>query len=144
MSGGFTRQDRLKGLFLREIVAAVRELKDPGLAGFLTITDVEVTRDLKEGKVFYSMLGSPLDKEMAARALERAKGHIHQRLFATLSIRRVPVLTFVYDETPEKAQRVETLLAQIHAEEGAPPPEPPSKLDSVASKSFRRRRPKRR
>ncbi|MBI2362159.1 MAG: ribosome-binding factor A [Elusimicrobia bacterium] len=72
MSGGFTRQDRLKGLFLKEIVAAVRELKDPGLAGFLTVTDVEVTRDLKEAKVFYSMLGSPLDKELAARALERA------------------------------------------------------------------------
>ncbi|MBI2362160.1 MAG: hypothetical protein HYV15_02100 [Elusimicrobia bacterium] len=61
-----------------------------------------------------------------------------------LSIRRVPVLRFIYDETPEKAQRVETLLAQIHAEEGAPPPEPPSKLDAVASKAFRRRRSKRR
>lgn len=142
--GGFKRADRLKGLFLQEIVQAVRELKDPGLAGFLTITDVEVTQDLKEAKVFYSMLGSPIDKEMAAKALDRSKGFLHNRLFERLSIRRVPVLSFHYDETPEKAQRVEMLLAKIEGEgKDAPALEEPAKLDSVASKSFPRRRSRR-
>lgn len=144
MKSSFKRADRLKELFLRDIVMAVRELKDPGLAGFLTITGVEVTQDLKEAKVYYSMLGSPIDKEMAGRALERSAGFIHKRLFETMDIRRVPKLAFIYDDTPEKAQRVETLLEKIHAEEGAPPPEPPAKLDAMASKAFSRRRPRRR
>ena len=144
MKGGFKRADRLKELFLQEIVSAVRELKDPGLAGFLTITDVTVTQDLKEAKVFYSMLGSPIDKEMAAKALERSAGFLHRRLFERLSIRRVPVLSFVYDDTPEKAQRVEMLLARIEDEgKEARTLEEPAKLDSVASKSFPRRRSRR-
>lgn len=144
MKGGFKRADRLKELFLQEIVQAVRELKDPGLAGFLTITDVKVTQDLKEAKVFYSMLGSPIDKEMAAKALERSAGFLHRRLFERLSIRRVPVLTFEYDDTPEKAQRVEMLLAKIEDEgKEARTLEEPAKLDSVASKAFPRRRSRR-
>lgn len=143
--GGFKRADRLKGLFLEEIVQAVRELKDPGLAGFLTITDVEVTQDLKEAKVFYSMLGSPIDKELAAKALERSSGFLHRRLFERLSIRRVPVLRFVYDETPEKAQRVEMLLAKIEGEgKDGPAFDEPARLDSVASKSNPRRKPRKR
>lgn len=140
----FSRIDRLRGLFLREVTDALRDLKDPGLSGFITVTGVEVADDLKTGKVFYSMLGSEVDKELAARALERSAGFIHKRLFDRLRIRRIPRLAFVYDETPEKAQRVETILARLHAEEGAPPPEPATKLDSVASKSFSRRRPRRR
>lgn len=144
MKGGFKRADRLKELFLQEVVSAVRELKDPGLAGFLTITDVSVTQDLKEAKVYYSMLGSPIDKEMAAKALERSAGFLHRRLFERLSIRRVPVLSFVYDDTPEKAQRVEMLLARIEDEgKEARALEEPAKLDSVASKSFPRRRSRR-
>ena len=143
--GGFKRSDRLKGLFLEEIVQAVRELKDPGLSGFLTITDVSVTQDLKEAKVFYSMLGSPIDKEMAAKALERSVGFLHRRLFERLSIRRIPVLRFVYDETPEKAQRVEMLLAKIEDEgKDGRSLEEPTKLDSIASKSNPRRKSRRR
>ncbi|MBI3299525.1 MAG: 30S ribosome-binding factor RbfA [Elusimicrobia bacterium] len=146
MKASFKRADRLRELFLQEIVMAVRELKDPGLAGFLTITGVDVTQDLKEAAVYYSMLGSPIDKEMAARALERSAGFIQKRLFESMSIRRIPKLRFVYDDTPEKAQRVETLLEQIHADAnaGAPPPQPPAKLDSVASKSFPRRQKRKR
>ncbi len=138
------RADRLKGLFLREIVAALGELKDPGLSGFITVTDVEIAEDLKTAKVFYSMLGSEIDKEMTLRALERSAGYLHKWLFDRLRIRRVPKIAFAYDDTPEKAQRVETILAKLQQEEGAPPPEAATRLDSVASKAFPRRRPRRR
>ena len=55
----FSRNDRLRELFRTEIVKALREVKDPGLSGFLTITDVEISADRKTAKVFYSILGSP-------------------------------------------------------------------------------------
>ncbi|HAH08353.1 MAG TPA: 30S ribosome-binding factor RbfA [Elusimicrobia bacterium] len=155
----FSRSDRLKELFLHEISGLVSQLKDPGLSGFLTITGVELSTDSKIARVYYSVLGSALDKELTARALERSAKHLRSELIHRVAMKFVPKLVFVFDDTPEKAYRVESLLNRIHAEtvpsaQGEPPRSedgasqsaPPPDDDPISDESLRQAasRPKRR
>lgn len=140
----FSRSERLKELFLHEVSALVAQLKDPGLAGFLTITGVELSADTKTARVFYSVLGSAMDRESTARALERSAKHLRSALIRRLDIKYVPKLVFVFDETPERAYRVETLLNRIQSETDVPPADPLSdeSLRQAASRPKRRRIPR--
>jgi len=110
----FSRSDRLKELFQHEISGLVAALKDPGLSGFLTVTGVDLSADMKTARVYYSVLGSTLDRESTARALERSAGHLRSELKGKLSIKYIPKIAFVFDETPERAHRIESLLSQLH------------------------------
>ena len=111
-----SRSVRLQELFQHEISALVSTLKDPGIAGFLTVTGVELSADVRTAKVFFSVLGSPLDRESTTRALERSAGHLRAELKRKVSIKYIPKLVFVFDETPERAHRIESLISQLHSE----------------------------
>lgn len=90
----------------------VSELKDPAF-GFITITKVRLTDDLRYAKIYYSVYGDAQKKVASAKALERANGHIRTELGRRLKIRFVPSLTFVFDDTIEYADHIERLLKKM-------------------------------
>ncbi len=106
----------------REIADILRvEIDDP-LIGFVSITEVEVSPDLKHAKVFFSVLGDEDEKENAGRGLRRAGKFIRGRLAERMELRYVPRLRFHLDETAERAQRIEQLLrAEEHELAGEEP-----------------------
>ncbi|MFA6028832.1 MAG: 30S ribosome-binding factor RbfA [Elusimicrobiota bacterium] len=130
----YARSERLKELFQQEVSKILAELKDPGISGLVTVTGVELSADMKNGKVFYSVLGVEKDRESTAKALERAADFVRGLLLKKLSLRRVPHLVFVFDGTAEKADRIEHLLAKIQSDEGAAPPPEHGDLGPLASR----------
>jgi ribosome-binding factor A len=106
---------------VREVVAeGVRQLKDPRI-GMVTVTGVEVTRDLQEARVYVSVLGGENKRRDTLRGLESAKGVLQARINGQLSLRRTPQLTFQYDETVERGVRMTKLIDELAA--GLPPAE---------------------
>ncbi len=116
----FSRSDRLRELFRAEIAKALQGVKDPGLSGFLTITDVEISSDRKTLNVFYSLLASLAQRESTRCALERAAPYMRQVLRKRLTLKMIPTIFFIYDDTPRRASRVDKLFLQIEREGEAP------------------------
>ena len=98
---------------IREIVASLLEfrVKDPRL-GFVTVTEVRVTGDLREATVFYTVLGTELERDGTKAALDSAKGMIRSEVGKQLGIKFTPTVEFVLDAIPEGAARMEELLLQ--------------------------------
>src|SRR5262245_9794350 len=93
------RLDRVNQLIKEEISHLLqRELKDPRL-GFVTVTEVVVSKDLRSGKVYVSVLGSDDEWRASLLALESARGFIRNWLAPRLRMRAVPDLTFVPDRS---------------------------------------------
>ncbi len=113
------RVERVNQLIKEEISRVLqRELKDPRL-GFVTVTDVEVTRDLRLAKVYVSILGPEEKWKASLAALESARGFIHNWLRHHLSLRVTPSLDFRPDRSLVHAAQIQELLAEIRAEQGA-------------------------
>jgi ribosome-binding factor A len=93
-----------------------RQVHDPGI-GFLTLTRVTVTGDLLQARIFYTAMGDPAERKKTARALERALPFIRRALGQRLQLRRVPEITFSYDESLAHQARVEELLENIKRED---------------------------
>ena len=113
----FARSERLKELFKEELLKALRGVKDPGLSGFLTITDLELSADKKTARVYYSILGSDQQRQSAAKALERAAPYLRQVLRKRVTVKMLPQFFFVYDDTPKNASRIDKMLLEIEKEE---------------------------
>ncbi len=97
----------------------LREVDDP-VVRLVTITDVELTPDLRRARVFFSVIGTPApEPEEVLRGLRRARKFIQRCLAEQAELRFTPTLEFRYDPTAERAQRVETILRQIAEERGA-------------------------
>jgi ribosome-binding factor A len=96
-----------------------REVKDPGV-GFTTITWVKVSADLQNARVYYTVLGNGQARKDAARALRRATPFLRRQIAARLRLRRVPELSFEYDESVERGERIERLLDEIRADAAEP------------------------
>ena len=98
---------------IREIVASLLEfrVKDPRL-GFVTVTEVRVTGDLREATVFYTVLGTELERDGTKAALDSAKGMIRSEVGKQLRIKFTRTVGFVLDAIPEGAARMEELLLQ--------------------------------
>jgi ribosome-binding factor A len=96
---------------LREVVGAAipGELSDPRI-GFVTVTAVETSPDLRTAKVFVSVLGDEEEREATLQGLRSSHGVIQSRIAAETRMKRTPTLTFHYDDTIEKASRVSELL----------------------------------
>ena len=98
---------------IQHIVAEMLELriKDPRL-GFITITDVRVTPDLREASIFYTVLGDVEEQTATAAALASASGVIRSEVGKQTGIKFTPSLEFIPDAIPDNARHVEELLAQ--------------------------------
>jgi ribosome-binding factor A len=88
----------------------VGELKDPRI-GFVTVTDVKTSSDLRHARVFISVFGQGADdREATLSGLRSAHGFLQQQVASQLALKRTPTLEFIYDDTAERAMRVDRLL----------------------------------
>ncbi len=94
------------------------EVHDPGI-GFITLTRVKVSPDLQLARVYYSSLGDPAARTQTAKALERATPFLRRQVGSRVKLRRVPELTFEFDESVGHQDRVEQIIRDLHAEEAA-------------------------
>lgn len=88
-----------------------RKVKDPRL-GFVTITEVRVTRDLHHATIFYTVLGDDAASEETRRGLESAKGLIRSEVGKSLGLRLTPTITFEEDRLPAEAASIEDALRE--------------------------------
>jgi ribosome-binding factor A len=102
---------------VRQVIAdaLAAELKDPRV-GFVTVTDVTTTPDLRTARVYVSVLGDAEAREASLDGLRHAHGYLQGRLASELHLRRTPTLEFLYDSTTDRAQRVEGLLRDHESE----------------------------
>lgn len=117
MSTPSTRQRRVQELLVQEISDILRrEMKDPRI-GFVTLTDAEVSPDLRHARVFFSVLGGPEEREAASRALNRAAGFIRSEFARRARMRYVPEIRFEFDPSIERGARISRLLEQVRQDE---------------------------
>ena len=104
---------------IREEVARIigGGMKDPRL-GFVTVTRVSLTADLRTARVLISILGDPKERAKSLGILRRASGFVRRELGQRLNIRHTPEVVFVHDEGLDNSERVARLLDEV-----APPPE---------------------
>jgi ribosome-binding factor A len=94
---------------LGDVIAT--DLKDPRI-GFVTVTDVDTSPDLRTARVYVSVLGSESDRERALAGLRSAHGFLQGRIASELRMKRTPTLTFHYDESVDRGVRISHLLDQ--------------------------------
>jgi ribosome-binding factor A len=114
--------DRMRRIneVLREVIGAAisSDLSDPRI-GFVTVTSVETSPDLRTAKVYVSVLGSDEDREETLSGLRSSHGVLQTRVAAETRMKRTPTLTFHYDNTIEQGVRISQLLDEHPA--GAEP-----------------------
>jgi ribosome-binding factor A len=104
---------------IRQVIgdAVAGDLKDPRV-GFTTVTDVRTSPDLRHARVYVSVLGAggepsqPDEREATLAGLRSAHGFLQARLAAELHLKRTPTLEFAYDDTTDRAMRLERLIAE--------------------------------
>ncbi len=120
MFKSYPRSDRVSDVLHREICRLLfKEVKDPRL-GFITVTGVEVSRDLKLAKVFYTLLGSPDQAQESSRALQRITPFIKKQLGKVLHMRSIPDISFRYDHSLEYGTKIDRILDSL-SESSYPP-----------------------
>jgi len=109
------RTDRV-GEEFREILAeAIQGLKDPRI-GFVTVTGVRTTSDLKQARVYYTVLGDERAAAGTRAVLRSAAPHLRHELGRQIRLKVTPELRFEQDEVPASAERIDALLDQVHAD----------------------------
>jgi ribosome-binding factor A len=108
------RSDRVAAAVREEIANFLAEgVKDPRVTALVTVTGVEMTRDLRHAKVFVSIMGEESQRASTIEGLQSVQGFLRSRLARSLSLRVAPDVHFVMDESVARAARIETLLNQI-------------------------------
>jgi ribosome-binding factor A len=110
------RSERVQKAILQLLQPAVREMKDPELVGFVTLTECRISPDFKTAMVYFSVLGSEEEQKATGRALDRAQGFLRHLLAENLQMRTVPKLKFIFDPTPERADRIDRILHDLEKE----------------------------
>src|SRR3954470_4822825 len=117
----------MAGARMRRVNQAVREglsaqlaagLKDPRI-GFVTVTVVETSPDLRNPRVYFSVLGDEEAREEALAGLRHSRGFLQAQINSQLHMKRTPHLEFVYDSTSERAERLSRLIDEAVGEVGA-------------------------
>ena len=112
-------------------------IKDPRVTGLVTVTGVEVARDLRSARIFVSILGSDVDRASTMEGLASAAGHLRARLGKALGLRSAPEVAFRLDESIARAARIHAVLEEASrsdaaiAEQRAAAGEPPEPADDT-------------
>jgi ribosome-binding factor A len=115
------RPDRVAEAIREEVTTFLAEdARDPRLVGLVTVTGVDVTRDLRHAKVYVSVMGSDEERRATMEGLDSATGHLRSRIGRSLRLRVAPEITFRYDDSISRAARIDALLAEVRQ----PPPPP--------------------
>ena len=116
-----SRGDRMRRInsMLKEAVAEhVADLKDPRL-GFVTITGVETSPDLRHARVYFSVLGQPEERESSLAALRAASSRVRAQIGNEIRLKYTPRLDFAFDEAIERGTHIAAILHRIETEEAA-------------------------
>jgi ribosome-binding factor A len=117
-----SRASRVGDLVLREIAdLLMKKLKDPRVTG-ITLTGIDVSRDLRHARVYFSLIGNEKQVLQAQAGLDSAKGFIKREIGLRTELRHVPELMFKHDPSLETGSRMEKLLQKIK-EDDSPIPE---------------------
>ena len=120
-----SRPERLGDQVRAELCALLqRSVRDPAVK-LVTVTHVRMTRDLQHARVYYTTLGDTATRRETARGLRRASPFLRGQLGHRIQVRHVPELTFVYDESIEREQRIAQILEELHVDAASPPPDVP-------------------
>ena len=112
MSRNFKRTDRVAEMLQRKLAQIIpMEVKDPRLTGFVTISAVKVAADLGHAKVYFTVLND--NREMVASILNAAASYLRSALARSITLRTVPQLHFVYDESIEYGQKLSRLIDKV-------------------------------
>lgn len=107
------RREKLQELFKEEASAILqRQLRDPRI-GFVSVTEVELSGDLRHAKIFVSVLGDEEAKRRTMEALARAAGFVRSELGRRVTLRHTPEVLFRLDESIERGTRVVALLREV-------------------------------
>jgi ribosome-binding factor A len=98
---------------IREVIgdAVAVDIKDPRV-GFVTVTDVSTSPDLTQARVYVSVLGDAAQREDSMAGLQSAHGFLQARVASELRLKRTPTLTFAYDDTTDRALRIDALIEE--------------------------------
>lgn len=112
----YKRCDRVGEEIRKEIATMLfGEIHDPRI-GFVTITKVIMTKDLRQAKVYFSMIGSDEEKGKTMEGLQSATGYIKKEIGKRLNLRCTPELLFKFDDSLEYASRIEQILKEIKSD----------------------------
>ena len=119
MTVGQLRVEKVQELMKQEISQIIlRELKDPRI-GFVTVTSVECTGDLREAKVYVSLMGSEKQVEDCWKGLNSSLGFIRREIGKRIRLRVTPELSFALDKSLDYSAHIQELLLKIKAEDEA-------------------------
>lgn len=104
-------------------------LKDPRI-GFVTVTGVETSPDLRQARVYVSVLGSPAERERTLAGLRSSHGYLQERVAAETRLKRTPRLDFIYDDTVDRGMRIERLLRRHEGDLAVDDPEADSAAEA--------------
>ncbi len=116
------RTERINDLLREEISDLLRrEVKDPRIGGLVSITEVEVSPDLRNARVYVSVLGTDEETSSTLEALKAASHFLQRGIGKRLSLRRTPKLEFLADTTMAEGSRIMSLLDNALDQDNAPP-----------------------
>lgn len=112
------RSQRLGELLKQDISdILLKEVKDPRI-GFVSVTDVEVSGDLRHAKVFVSVLGNEKERNDSMQGLEKATGYIRKLIGERLNIHHTPEILFRYDKSIEHGAHISEILKKVKEDKG--------------------------
>ena len=117
----YNRSDRVERLAREVLGEAMMDLKDPRI-GFVTVTGVKMSPDLRQAKVFVSVLGTEEERQGSLAAIRHAAPHLRATLGQQVRMKYLPVLEILEDTTAAYGERIETLLRQAGASPAAQDP----------------------
>ena len=113
MSNNFKRTDRIAEMIQRLLAQIIQqEIKSPGLPNFITLSAVKVARDLGHAKVYFTVFNS--SPEETTEMLNASAGHFRTLLYKMMTLRSVPQLHFIYDESIEYGKRLSRLIDDVN------------------------------
>lgn len=113
MSQNFKRTDRIAEMIQRKLAQIIPlEVKDPRLNGLVTISAVKVAADLGHAKVYFTVINA--DKKVATTILTAAANYLRSALARSITLRTVPQLHFIYDESIEYGQHLSRLIDEVN------------------------------
>lgn len=115
----YSRAERVGDLIQHEVANMILhgEIKDPRI-GFVTITHVKLTPDLKDAKVYFSQIGTAKEKEKSRAGLNNSSGYIRRALAKRLDLRHIPAIEFFFDDSLEYSEHIEQVLKDLKEDGG--------------------------
>ena len=116
MSSAYSRTDRIAEMIQRKLAQIIRlEIKDPRLPDLITISTVEVSRDLSHAKIYFTAFNA--DSKQTVAILNSAASYLRTALTRTITTRTVPRLHFIYDESVAYGERLSRLIDDANSPE---------------------------